>query len=117
PKLSYIAFMVFHFLKHYMFSKRSGAVIKIISWLCLLGIGLSVAAMIVVLNVMNGLNDAIYKRLLSMDPHISINTAFEELAVDKQQALKDSPAFVDAKFFTVVEEDMVFRTIDALFSG
>lgn len=109
--------MVFHFVRNYLFSKRAGAVVKLISWVSILGIGISVAAMIVVLNVMNGFNSAIHKRLLSIDPHLYIplskTLSFKE--VDKK--LEESKLFSEASYYLVREEDVIFRTIDALFSG
>lgn len=109
--------MVFHFVKNYLFSKRAGAVVKLISWVSILGIGISVAAMIVVLNVMNGFNSAIHKRLLSVDPHLYVplneSLKFSELS----KTLDENQLFTEASYFFVREEDVIFRTIDALFSG
>jgi lipoprotein-releasing system permease protein len=61
------------FLRHFLFSRRSGALIKIISWLCMLGIGTGIFALIVVMSVMNGFNTSIRDRMLSVEPHLVIH--------------------------------------------
>lgn len=109
--------MVFQFVKNYLFSKRAGAVVKLISWVSIFGIGISVAAMVVVLNVMNGFNTAIHKRMLSVDPHIfvELQNKAEFKRFEKQVSSKE--LFRKASYFQVSEQDVIFRTIDALFSG
>ncbi|MEC9283732.1 MAG: FtsX-like permease family protein [Bdellovibrionota bacterium] len=110
--------MVFHFLKHYLFSKRSGAIVRSISRVSIFGIGISVAAMIIVLSVMNGLNESIHKRLLSIDPHLSVDlNSVEDAGVLKEKLIKIDPVFAQSEMFEITEEDVIFRTIDALFSG
>jgi lipoprotein-releasing system permease protein len=109
--------MVFQFVKNYLFSSRAGAVVKLISWVSILGIGISVAAMLVVLNVMNGFNAAIHKRLLSIDPHISISVDTPNKAKELISSWQSFSVLKEAESYLVTEEDVIFRTVDALFSG
>ena len=74
--------------------------------------------MIVVLSVMNGLNRSIHQRLLSVDPHLLVSTNDLSSAQDLASQLRTEHAvFQQARLRPVVEEDLIFRTIDALFSG
>src|ERR1700675_2414564 len=61
--------------KNYLLSKRSGALVRIIAWHCVLGIGMGVAALVIVLSVMNGFNLTIRNRMLSVEPHLVITSA------------------------------------------
>lgn len=63
----------FTFFSHFLFSRRSGALIKIIAWLCVLGIGTGILSLVVVMSVMNGFNTAIRTRTISVEPHLVIN--------------------------------------------
>lgn len=58
--------------KNYLFSRRSGALVRIIAWHCILGIGMGVAALVIVLSVMNGFNLTIRNRMLSVEPHLIV---------------------------------------------
>lgn len=57
----------------FLLSGRSGALITTISWLSMLGVWLGVAALILILSVMNGFNKTIKSRLVKFEPHIEIN--------------------------------------------
>lgn len=85
----------FSFFTHFLFSKRGGALIKIIAWLCVLGIGTGIFALVVVMSVMNGFNTSIRTRTLSVEPHLVIylenaSESAEKKAVDwlKSQSYK-----------------------------
>lgn len=58
--------------KNYLLSRRSGALVRIIAWHCILGIGIGTAALVIVLSVMSGFNQTIRKKMLSVDPHIVV---------------------------------------------
>src|SRR5258708_25007697 len=58
--------------KNYLLSRRSGALVRIIAWHCILGIGMGVAALVIVLSVMNGFNHTIRNRMLSVEPHLVV---------------------------------------------
>lgn len=64
--------MIKLFLKNYLFSASSNSVIKIISRICLISSCLSIAGLLIVLNIMNDMSSNIHKRLLGSEPHISI---------------------------------------------
>lgn len=58
--------------KNYLLSRRSGALVRIIAWHCILGLAMGVAALIIILSVMNGFNRTIRSRMLNVEPHLVI---------------------------------------------
>ncbi|MBE8221495.1 MAG: ABC transporter permease [Bdellovibrionales bacterium] len=64
--------MIKLFLKNYLFNSSSNSVVKIISRICLISSAISIAGLIIVLNIMNDMSLKIQKRLLGSEPHISI---------------------------------------------
>ena len=64
--------MSFYFFRRYFLSSRSGSLIKLISWLCLAGIAVSVTALILIVSIMGGFGEAIKSRLLSKQAHLTI---------------------------------------------
>lgn len=65
--------MIKLFLKNYLFNSSNNSVIKIISRICLISSALSIAGLIIVLNIMNDMSSKIQRRLLGSEPHISIS--------------------------------------------
>ena len=59
-------------IKRYLKPKRKEGLLKIISLFSFLGISLGVATLIVVMAVMNGFRDELISKLLSFQPHITI---------------------------------------------
>ncbi|MCZ0933332.1 MAG: hypothetical protein OXJ52_09305, partial [Oligoflexia bacterium] len=64
--------MSFYFFRRYFLSSRSGSLIKLISWLCLSGIAVSITALILIVSIMGGFGSAIKSRLLSKQAHLII---------------------------------------------
>jgi lipoprotein-releasing system permease protein len=58
------------FLIKFLFSRRAGAIIKIIAWLSIIGIGTGVASLIIVLSVMNGFNHSMRVKRFATEPHL-----------------------------------------------
>ena len=59
----------------YLRAKRRTRFVSFITWISLLGISLGVAALIVILSVMNGFEGELRSRLLSMSAHGSVSAA------------------------------------------
>lgn len=90
--------MSFYLFRRYFFSSRSGALIKTISWICLAGMAVSVAALILVVSIMGGFGQAIKSRLLSKEAHLVIqfeNSPFSGGYFPSQ--LKNKPLFQELK--------------------
>ena len=105
--------------RHYLLSRRAGALIRTVAWLCMVGVGLGVMALIVVISVMNGFNESIKKRLLAVEPHLVVKVP----GVNHADALKGNPLFADLNSRKGVEtqvyesQDVILRTVDGLFGG
>ena len=81
-------------ITRFLFSKKTDGYISIFSWFSIIGISLGVAAIIIVMSVMNGFRIDLTKRLLGINSHINIFANsdfinFEELQIIKKN-LKDS---------------------------
>ena len=59
-------------LKSYLKPKQKEGVLKIISAFSFFGICLGVATLIIVMSVMNGFRDELISKLLSFQPHITV---------------------------------------------
>lgn len=103
------------FLRHFLFSTRSGALIKIISWLCILGIGTGTFALVVVMSVMNGFNTSIRQRLLSVEPHLVVN--FNQASEDMQNKAKEWLTQKHYAFDETETQDVILRTQSGFVQG
>ena len=116
---------VFTVFRRFLFSKRSNAVIRRVSFICLLGLVVSIGALVVVFNVMGGLGQSIKDSFLKAEPHIiiSFNNPFSTSFVEEQefkiknllQSNNLSERVLKFYFFETV--DLVLRTDKGSFSG
>lgn len=60
------------FFNNFLFSKRSSSLIRVISWICVIGVSIAIMCLIVVMSVMGGFNVSIQDRLLSVKPDLVI---------------------------------------------
>ena len=56
----------------YAFSRRDNKVLSLITWVSIIGVGLGVAALIVVTSVMNGFEKELKQRILGAVPHVVV---------------------------------------------
>jgi len=105
-----LSFSLFY---QYLFSKRSGALIRTISRLCIFGIGVGVMSLIVVLSVMNGFNESIRFKLLAVEPHLVVSIP------DKNwdEYFKYFSQNKTAEVHKFEKQDVIIRTIDGTFNG
>jgi lipoprotein-releasing system permease protein len=106
--------------KNYLLSRRSGALVRIIAWHCVLGIGMGVAALIIVLSVMNGFNLTIRNRMLSVDPHLVIaqKTIPTKSELEKMTAIVNSVSRSGVDQIERYEtQDMILRSMEGVFGG
>ena len=59
-------------IKRFLFSKKTDGYISIFSWFSIVGISLGVAAIIIVMSVMNGFRSDLTNRMLNINSHINI---------------------------------------------
>lgn len=106
--------------KNYLLSRRSGALVRIIAWHCILGIGMGVAALVIVLAVMNGFNLTIRNRMLSVEPHLVL-TQKARPTVEQEQQLKAHLESIAPGAVASIErfesQDLILRSAEGLFGG
>lgn len=106
--------------KNYLLSRRSGALVRIIAWHCILGIAMGVAALIIVLSIMNGFNIVIRNRMLSVEPHLVF--AQKERPTSEQAAkLRTIVEAISRDGVTDVNrfesQDLILRSSEGYFGG
>lgn len=74
----------------YLRSRRASGRLSLISGIAMGGVAIGVAALIVVLGVMNGLRNDLRERILIANPHLRILTYGNGLRLDNWQAILDS---------------------------
>ena len=73
----------------YLKSKRKDGFISVITWLSLIGIMLGVATLIIVMSVMNGFRDEMLSKILGMNGHITVVSAFAGDDISNYQTITD----------------------------
>ena len=115
----------FTFFYRYLFSKRANSVIRRVSFVCFLGLMVSIGSLLIVFNVMGGLGQSIKDRFLATEPHIIISLE-EHSSADFIQEQKKKinnilhSANLDlgvSDFYFFESVDMVLRTPEGSFSG
>ena len=66
-------------IKRFLFSKKSDGFISIFSWFSIIGITIGVAAIIIVMSVMNGFREELTSRLLGINGHLNIYSFNQEI--------------------------------------
>ncbi|MBV2168702.1 MAG: FtsX-like permease family protein [Bdellovibrio sp.] len=111
--------LVGHLFHHFIFSKRAGSLIRRISWLSIVGIAISVTAFLVVLFVMNGMNAAIKKRIVGLEPHLYVKVP----GVQSAEILEAHPVYqrlhedVGNRAYVYESQDVIIRSQDGQFRG
>lgn len=105
--------------RHYLLSRRAGALIRTVAWLCMAGVAIGVMALIVVLSVMNGFNEQIRHRLLAVEPHLVVTVP----GLSNPEGIKAHESFLAMRAKPGVQaeafenQDVILRTVDGLFGG
>ena len=96
----------FFIAKRYFLTNMKKNIVHIISWISLLGIAISTAALILVLSVFNGFEDLILKMYNSFDPHIKITSA-EGKTFNSKDIILDHPDILVKSF--ILEERVLLE--------
>lgn len=115
----------FTFFYRYLFSKRANSIIRRVSFVCFLGLIISIGSLLIVFNVMGGLGQSIKERFLATEPHVIVSFESDSSAgfVQNQKnkiekTLKSSGLDSGVSAFYFFESiDMVIRTQKGVFSG
>jgi lipoprotein-releasing system permease protein len=111
--------MFLDFFKKYLFSSRAGALVKKISWLTVIGLTISVSALVIVISVMTALNRNIQDRTIAIEPHLTveipgIKSAALLEAHPLTTKLKSQP---NLRIQIYENQDVILRTLDGHFRG
>lgn len=112
--------MVWYFFRRLIFSVRAGALVRRIAWLSLVSIAVSVTAFLIVIFVMGGMNESIQKRILALEPHLTLTQKKSEkkYLIDSLSVLtdikKENPKIRSSSFES---QDVILRTLDGKFRG
>ena len=102
------------FFHRFLLSKRAGSLVKTISRISIVGIWLGVAALIIVISVMNGFNKSIRDRLLEVEPHLVID--FQNLKSPDQikahDVYKKLQTFDTELTAPISHQDVILRTTE-----
>jgi lipoprotein-releasing system permease protein len=88
--MSYELFIAFRYLK----SKRKTGFISLISHISIAGVTIGVAALIIVLSVMNGFESEVRSRFIGVDAHVKVRTFHDKGVKEHEkimQQIKDTP--------------------------
>lgn len=87
----------FFIAKRYLKSRRKTGFINLITYISILGVTIGVAALIIVLSVMNGFESEVRSRIIGFDTHIRLRTYHDqgvELYQDVMEKIKDIPHII-----------------------
>ncbi|MDC0498038.1 lipoprotein-releasing ABC transporter permease subunit [Alphaproteobacteria bacterium] len=74
--------------KRFLFSKKTEGYVSIFSWFSIIGIALGVAAIIIVMSVMNGFRANLTERLIGVNSHLNIYSFNEKIHLEDVNTLK-----------------------------
>jgi lipoprotein-releasing system permease protein len=101
------------FVFRYLFIKARRSIVRTMAFLSVGGIGIGVLAMIVVLSVMGGFDEAIKTRILGAEPHLLVLGPNDDAAKQKVADVVKNRGQV----FKFSKQDVIVRTVDGIFSG
>ncbi len=76
--------------KRFLFSKKSEGYVSIFSWFSIIGISLGVAAIIIVMSVMNGFRTNLTERLIGVNSHLNLYSFNEKINLEEINTLKNN---------------------------
>ena len=89
-------------VRRFLFSKKTDGYISVFSWFSIIGIMIGVAAIIIVMSVMNGFREELTNRLIGINGHLNIFS--HEGKIDKTDiAILNSIEEIDVKILPLVE--------------
>ena len=109
----------FEFFLRFLLSKRAGSLVKTISYISFSGLWLGVSALIIIISVMNGFNQSIQSRLLTVEPHLVLEfDDFKSVSEIKNHSLYGKVKGLGTSFVTPVShQDVILRTREGFIQG
>lgn len=111
--------MIWQLFYRYIFSARAGSIVKRIAKLTVFSLVFSISSLVIVLSVMTALNLSIRERLLSINPHVTIQVQ----GLSSPDMLEVHPIGTKLKMDKEIEvesfeqQDVIVRTLDGHFRG
>ena len=90
-------------IKRFLFSKKTEGYVSIFSWFSIIGIALGVAAIIIVMSVMNGFRTNLIERLIGVNSHLNIYSFNNLINEDQIKKIKNLNINKNKKVFASVE--------------
>lgn len=101
--------------KRYFFAKQSKSIIHIITWIAVLGLGISTAAMVIVLSAFNGIESIVHRLYSDFDPEITISSknsmTFDSNFFPFEVLEKENNI---ASYSKIIEEVVVIKKLDKI---
>lgn len=104
----------FHLFRHYFLSFKSDSLIRIVAWVCLAGLSVSVAALVLVLSIMDGFGQSIKSRLLKKEAHLILHSKKANKGKDFFQNKESVYSVLPSHLKKGVESLTFFETQDIL---
>ena len=76
-------------IKRFLFSKKTEGYVSVFSWFSIIGIALGVAAIIIVMSVMNGFRSNLTERLIGVNSHLNIYSFSDEIKEEQIEEMKN----------------------------
>jgi len=89
-------------VKRFLFSKKTDGYISVFSWFSIIGIMIGVAAIIIVMSVMNGFREELTSRLLGINGHLNILSENNQIQQEEASLIKKIK-FENVTFFRLIE--------------
>lgn len=111
--------MVVFLFNKLILSKRAGNLVRRISKLSMVGIGVSTFAFLIVLFVMSGMNQSIESRIVALEPHLVIKReANKSVSYLEQHPIIERLKQLQIKRYSILEtQDVIIRTMEGQFRG
>ena len=88
-------------IKRFLFSKKTDGFISIFSWFSIIGITIGVAAIIIVMAVMNGFREELTSRLLGINGHLNIYSNKGQITKEEVKNIKSD--FSDNQLIPLIQ--------------
>ena len=88
-------------IKRFLFSKKTDGFISIFSWFSIMGITIGVAAIIIVMAVMNGFREELTSRLLGINGHLNIYSNTGQITKEEVNIIKSD--FSDNQLIPLIQ--------------
>ena len=89
-------------IKRFLFSKKTDGYISVFSWFSVIGIMIGVAAIIIVMSVMNGFREELTTRLLGINGHLNIYSQSGQIAHNEIKLINNLK-IKNIKIFPLIE--------------